>query len=220
MSKRTEAKPFLTYAIIVAFIVVMIIASTPQATGVIQDEYALRPGYVSQGMRLISVLTYSFVHSDWLHIVLNCFALLLVGTIIEGEVGSPRFGIVFLASGVIAGLAHVILNPGSTVVIVGSSGAVFGVLALLFLLSPFKKTTVFSVPIPAALVGVLVAAIELAGAAWAGGGVLASDVQIAGFVTGAALSFWIDAKKATKWLSIGVGVVVILYLMGLFFNLI
>ncbi len=220
MSKRQEAKPFLTYAIIVGWIVVMILASTPPASGVIQDEYALKPSYVSQGMRLISVLTYSFVHSDWVQLVLNCFALFVVGTIIEGEVGSARYGIVFLGSGVIAGLAHIVFNPSSTVVVTGSSGAVFGLLALLFLLAPFKKTTMFGVPIPAALVGVLVASIELAGAAWAGGGVCASDVQIAGFVTGAALSFWIDVKKAIKWLSIGVGVVIVLYALGLFLNLI
>ncbi len=217
---QIEGKPLLTYGIIAVSVIVMILASVTSASGVLLDEYALRPSYVTQGMRIVSVVTYSFIHSDWVHLILNCFALLVVGTIMEGEVGSVRFGIVFLASGVISGLIHVILNPASTSLLVGSSGAVFGALATLFLLTPSKKTTLFAVPLPAILVGVLLASIELAGAAWAGGGVLASDVQIAGFVTGAALSFWIDLKRAIKWLSIGAGAVIILYVLGLFFNLI
>jgi len=40
---------------------------------------------------------------------------------------------------------------------------------MLFLLAPFKRTSIFIVPLPAILVAVLVASIELAGAAYAGG---------------------------------------------------
>ncbi len=90
----------------------------------------------------------------------------------------------------------------------------------MFLLAPFKKTTLFVVPLPAALIGFLVAAVELASVAWASGGQLVNDVQIAGFLTGAAMSFWVDTKRAIKGLAIGAGVVIILYMLGLFFNLI
>jgi membrane associated rhomboid family serine protease len=215
-----EGRPILTYVIIVVSVIVMIHATITSASSLLYDEYALRASYFTHGMRVISIVTYMFIHSDWIHLILNCFALWGVGTIMEREIGSARFGIVFLTSGVISGLEHVILNPASTEVFVGASGAVFGALATLFLLSPFKRTSLFVVPLPAMLVGVLIASIELASVAWASGGVLANDVQIAGFVTGAALSFWIDTKKAIKGLAIGAGVVIILYMFGLFFNLI
>lgn len=218
--KSEEGRPFLTYVIIVVSVIVMLLVTITSAPNLLLDEYALRASYFTHGMRVISIVTYMFIHSDWIHLILNCFALWGIGTIMEREIGSARFGIVFLASGVISGLEHVILYPASTEFFVGASGAVFGVLATLFLLSPFKRTSLFVVPLPAILVGVLMASIELASVAWAGGGVLASDVQIAGFITGATLSFWIDVKKAIKGLAIGAGVVIILYLLGLFFNLI
>jgi len=219
--KSKEGRPTLTYGIIIVSVIVMLHATIfPAVSSLLYDEYALRPSYFTHGMRVISVVTYMFIHADWVHLILNCFALWGVGTIMEREVGPGRFGVVFFASGVASGLIHVVLNPGSTEAIVGASGAVFGALATLFLLSPFKRTSLFVVPLPTLLIGVLMASIELASVAWAGGAIVASDVQIVGFVTGAALSFWIDVKRAIKGLAIGAGVVIILYLFGMFFGVI
>ena len=215
-----EGQPILTYIIIVISVVVMLLATVYSDSGMLYDEYALRASYFTHGMRVISIFTYMFIHSDWIHLILNCFALWGVGTIMEREIGSLRFGVVFLASSIVAGLQHVLLNPASTTFFVGASGAVFGILATLFLLAPFKRTSLFVVPLPAVLVGALIASIELASVAWANGGILPNDVQIAGFAMGAILSFWIDTKKAIKGLAIGAGVVIIVYLFGVFFNLI
>lgn len=218
--KSKEGRPILTYVIIVVSTIIMLHATVTSASGLIYDEYALRASYFTHGMRIISLFTYMFIHADFVHLLLNCFALFCVGSIMEREIGSIRFGLIFLSSGVIAGLEHVIANSSSTEPFVGASGAVFGLLATLFLLAPFKKTTLFVVPLPAALIGFLVAAMELASVAWASGGQLVNDVQIAGFLTGAAMSFWVDTKRAIKGLAIGAGVVIILYMLGLFFNLI
>lgn len=215
-----EGKPIFTYIIIAISVVVMLLATVSPSTALLYDEYALHASYFTHGMRLVGVVTYMFIHSDWVHLILNCFALWGVGMIMENEIGSVKFGMVFLASGVVAGLEHVVLNPGSTVAFVGASGAIFGALATLFLLSPFKRTPLFVVPLPAILVGILITSIELASVAWANGGLFPNDVQIAGFVAGAVLSFWIDTKRAIKGLAIGAGAVIVLYMFGVFFNLI
>lgn len=218
--KSKEGRPILTYVIIVVSTIIMLHATVTSASSLIIDEYALRASYFAHGMRIISIFTYMFIHADFVHLLLNCFALFCVGSIMEREIGSVRFGLIFLVSGIIAGLEHVITHPASTEVFVGASGAVFGLLATLFLLAPFKKTQLFVVPLPAVLIGFLVAAVELGSVAWASGGQLVNDVQVAGFLTGAAMSFWVDTKRAIKGLAIGAGVVILLYMIGLFFNLI
>jgi len=218
--KGKEGRPILTYVIIVVSVIIMLHATVTSASSLIIDEYALRASYFTHGMRIISIFTYMFIHADFVHLLLNCFALFCVGSIMERELGSIRFGLIFLASGVIAGLEHVITHASSADAFVGASGSIFGLLATLFLLSPFKKTQLFVVPLPAALIGFLVAAIELGSVAWASGGQLVNDVQVAGFLTGAAMSFWVDTKRAIKGLAIGAGVVIVLYMIGLFFNLI
>jgi membrane associated rhomboid family serine protease len=220
--KSKEGRPILTYVIIAASALVMLHEAIlpASATSLLYDEYALNPSYVTHGMRIISIVSYMFLHADWVHLILDGFALWGVGTIMEREIGSAKFGIVFLASGVIAGLSHVVLNSGSTIALVGASGAVFGTLATIFLLSPFKKTTIFVAPLPAIMVGVLMVSVELASFVWASGTLAANDVQVIGFVTGAVLSFWIDAKQALKWLAIGAGVTIVIYLLGMYLGII
>jgi len=215
-------KPFLTYLIIVACVVVMIHLSTlPQSTSsVLYDEYALRPSYLVHGLHVISVVTYMFLHADWVHLLVNSFALWGVGTVIERSVGSFKFGIVFLASGVIAGLGHTILNLSSSDQLVGASGAVFGVLALVFLLEPFKLTPLFILPLPAFLVGLLMVSIEVAAIIWAQTPLIAHDAHLVGFAAGAIGAFWIDKRKALKGLVIAASVVILLYVVAVFFNLI
>jgi membrane associated rhomboid family serine protease len=220
--KSKEGRPILTYVVIAVSALVMLHETVlpASASSLLYDEYALSPSYITHGMRIISIVSYMFLHADWVHLILDSFALWGVGTIMEKEIGSARFGIVFLASGVIAGLSHVVLNPSSTIALVGASGAVFGALATLFLLSPFKKTTIFVVPVPAIIIGVLMVSVELASFVWASGMLAANDVQVIGFVTGAVLSFWIDAKRALKWLAIGAGVAIIIYMLGMYLGVI
>ena len=91
-------------------------------------------------MHIISIVTYMFIHVDFVQLVLSCFAIWAVGSIMGREIGSARFGIVFIASGAVAGGGHIIADPSSVTLFVGASGAVFGLLATLFLLMPFKRT--------------------------------------------------------------------------------
>ncbi len=215
-----ESRPVLTYLIIVACVIVMIHLSTlPQdVLSVLYDEYALRPSYIIHGIRVISVVTYMFLHADWVHLLLNSFAIWGVGTVIEKSVGSVKFGIVFIASGVVAGLGHVLVSPASSVPLVGASGAVFGVLALVFLLEPFKLTPLFIVPLPAFLVGLLLVSVEVAALIWAQAPLIAHDAHLAGFAAGTVGAFLIDKRKALKGLVIAASVVILLYLVAVFFN--
>lgn len=217
-----EGKPYLTYTIIAVSALIMLqsVLLSPSVLDTLYNEYALNPSYIVHGLRLISIVSYMFLNANWVHLLVNCFVLWGVGTVIEKEIGSTKFGIVFLASGIVAGLSYVFLNDPSTMPLVGASGAIFGVLAVLFLLTPFKKTQLFLAPLPALLIGILMISVEMAALIWSKDPWIAHDAHIAGFVTGGVASFWIDQKRALKGLAIGAGIVIVVYLLGVFLGFI
>ena len=81
------------------------------------------------------ILTHQFLHGGWLHIVANMWTLWIFGDNVEDRMGPVRFTIFYLLCGTAAGLAHLYVNPDSTVPSVGASGAIAGVLGAYFFFS-------------------------------------------------------------------------------------
>lgn len=84
-------------------------------------------GLVAAGQwwRLVSAL---FLHGGALHLGLNGYALWMLGPLLERFYGSRRFVVLYLGSGLGAGLGSYLWTPGASV---GASGAVFGLLGAL-----------------------------------------------------------------------------------------
>lgn len=79
---------------------------------------------VSIMVRPWTVLTYMFVHAGFWHIAFNMIALYFFGPRVEERLGSGRFLVFYLISG-LGGAALTFLTP--TALIVGASAATFGV---------------------------------------------------------------------------------------------
>ena len=95
---------------------------------------------VNQGeyWRFISSM---FLHSGMRHLTNNMLSLYVIGLMLEKRVGSLKFAIIYLISGIGGNIGEYLLHEraGSTVVAVGASGAVFGVMgALLWVLIKHK----------------------------------------------------------------------------------
>ncbi|HOJ31975.1 MAG TPA: rhomboid family intramembrane serine protease [Candidatus Hydrogenedentes bacterium] len=107
--------------------------------GVVPRRYT-QPGWAAHvgfpGIGLASFLTMTFLHGGWLHIISNLWTLWIFGDNVEDRMGPARFLLFYLTCGVIAGIAHVVTNPGSTVPAIGASGAIAGVLGAYFFLYP------------------------------------------------------------------------------------
>ena len=69
-----------------------------------------------------------FVHSDFLHILGNMFVFFFMGIAFEQRIGAKKFLTIYLITGICGALTHALLNLNSTVVLVGASGAIFGIL--------------------------------------------------------------------------------------------
>jgi membrane associated rhomboid family serine protease len=72
-----------------------------------------------------TLVTYMFVHANFMHILFNMLGLYFFGPRVEQRIGSPRFFALYMIAGITGGLLS-FYNP--TVNIIGASGAVYGVL--------------------------------------------------------------------------------------------
>lgn len=81
---------------------------------------------------LLPVLTSVFMHANFLHLLLNMLVLWSIGRIAEIMIGSWRFLAIYLASGVAASLGFVAVNSDSTIILMGASGAISGIMGALF----------------------------------------------------------------------------------------
>ena len=75
------------------------------------------------------LLSYMFVHANLLHLVLNMFAYLQLARFAELLYGQWRFHVIYLASGIIAGVTSVMWNINVNTV--GASGAILGIMGSL-----------------------------------------------------------------------------------------
>ena len=95
---------------------------------------------------VLAVLTSMFLHGGLLHLGGNMLFLWVFGNNIEDKRGKVPYLIFYLVSGVVATFAHVALDPGSTIPLVGASGAIAGVMGAYLVLFPHVQIrTVFLV---------------------------------------------------------------------------
>jgi len=93
--------------------------------------------YIMEG-EVWRLITPTFMHSGFSHMLFNSFSLVLFGPALEPMLGSGRFLFVYLLSGLIANLATLLLEP-LTYTHVGSSGAIFGLFGYYIAIIMFRK---------------------------------------------------------------------------------
>lgn len=91
-----------------------------------------------------TLLTYMFFHGDVMHLAGNMLFLWVFGDNVEDAMGHVRFLAFYIVCGVIAGLVHSLVMPGSTVPLIGASGAVAGVIAAYIMLHPRVRVWVLA----------------------------------------------------------------------------
>jgi membrane associated rhomboid family serine protease len=160
-SLMSRSAPFVTYALIALNVAIYLWDREWRMFGpsVVFGDLAMRPNEViaafAGGDRfpLATVFTSMFLHGNFLHILGNMLYLLTFGGGVESALGGPRFALFYLFWGIVAGAAHIFVDPGSDVPTVGASGAIGGALGCYFLLFPASKIEIlipfFPVPLVA-----------------------------------------------------------------------
>jgi len=91
--------------------------------------------------RVGALFTATFLHADFIHLLLNLFFLWIFGGAVEEALGAWRFVLLYLGCGGAGALVHALAHPGSPLPLVGASGAVSGVMGAFFALFPRRRVT-------------------------------------------------------------------------------
>ena len=123
------------------------------AAGVIPlDFIAIKPSNILEGKYLWTFLTSIFMHAGFFHLFVNMLSLLFIGSLVEKILGKKRYFWFYMISGLLAGLFFVlsslIFPSDFNTFAVGASGALFGLVGLLVLLTPNLPVYVMFIPIP------------------------------------------------------------------------
>ena len=125
-----SGEPRVTYALI-AINVVMLLATGQFGVGDTSSnrlfaDLALYGPAISQDNEYWRLVTSGFLHAGLLHIAFNMYLLYYLGTMLEPALGSLRFALIYFTSLLAGSFGALLLDP--TVVTVGASGAVFGLM--------------------------------------------------------------------------------------------
>jgi membrane associated rhomboid family serine protease len=88
---------------------------------------------IPEGLTLIS---YMFLHTDFLHLTSNMLFLWVFGDNVEDAMGHAKYVAFYLLCGIAAGLLHALVLPTSRLPLMGASGAVAGTIAAYLILHP------------------------------------------------------------------------------------
>jgi membrane associated rhomboid family serine protease len=76
----------------------------------------------------LGLLTSMFLHGSLLHLGGNMWFLWIFGNNIEDRMGAFPFAVFYLVGGLVATIAHVAVQPDSTIPVVGASGAIAAIM--------------------------------------------------------------------------------------------
>ncbi len=141
---RIIKTPWATYTIVAANIVVHFLV-TWNTNFVISDRVARTFGFSPASFGNLSavptLVTSIFFHGDLLHLFGNMIFLLVFGRRVENQLETVNFLTFYLATGISACLAHLLMEPNSSSPLIGASGAISGVLGAFFICNPTARIT-------------------------------------------------------------------------------
>ncbi len=137
--------PLFTYVLIAINVLVFLWEMT-LSQGRLQEAFldlSVVPNNISDNPfsleAFLDIVRSMFFHGGYDHILGNMLYLWLFGDNVEDRLGQLLFIVLYFVSGFAAALAQVIINPDSTIPLVGASGAIAGVLGSYLVLFPGVK---------------------------------------------------------------------------------
>lgn len=197
----SDRTPVVTYALLIANAAIWLWSVTAitgdSALNWFYYSYALIPARLAGGEGYTGLLTSMFLHAGVLHLAGNMLFLFIFGDNLEDRMGHLPFAAFYIACGIAAGLAQVLIDPTSAVPTVGASGAIAGVMGGYLLLFPRARVDIILIlivffkifPVPAwIMLGIWFAMQAFGGLGPQGDGGVAYWAHIGGFVAGLILT--------------------------------
>lgn len=152
----TRRFPVITIALMVICVVTFVhqLTLTPAGLDAFVYQFGAIPGLLTGKYEFhdadiavippsATLVTCMFLHGGWAHLLGNMMFLWIFGNNVEDAMGRVRFVVFYLLTGIGAAATHVASDPGSSVPMIGASGAISGVLGAYFLLHPHARVRAF-----------------------------------------------------------------------------
>lgn len=128
------------------------------------DRYKLNVGEIIYSRQYNRLLTSAFLHEDWMHLVFNMFSLFFFSPIVIEYTTEFYFLLLYFVSVLGGNIFSILLNKNKSYFsAVGSSGGVTGVVFSSIYLFPEMTISVFFIPMPAWIFGVIYLSYSLFG---------------------------------------------------------
>src|SRR5262245_5394342 len=141
-----------------------------------------------------TIVTYMFLHGNWMHIAFNMIALVFFGPRVEDRLSSKRFTILYFLSGFTGALVSTIFSPTSA--IIGASAGVFGVMLAFAHYWPDAPLLIWGIlPVPARTLVFFTTILSI----WSGfthtGGNVAHFAHLGGYAGAWLYMRWVDRTR-------------------------
>lgn len=146
-------------------------------------------------------VTYMFLHGGFFHLLLNMFVLWMFGTTLESTWGSRRFLQFYAVCGIGAGMLNAAVTPGSPVPVIGSSGAIYGLLMAFGILFPNQLIYIWGIfPVRAKYFVIGTGLVELITAMGTEQSGIAHVAHLGGMLFGFVYMKWGDLRRSLSGL--------------------
>ncbi len=153
--------------------------------------FAFFPAFAAQYPWMF--VTSIFLHASIDHILFNMIALFFFGTYLERMVGPRLFLLVFFIAGIVGNFGYMLTAPSSTTPAIGASGAIYGIIGMLAVLTPMTMVYVyFIVPMPMVVFAALYAVLDFIGLFTPSD--IANGAHIAGLTVGIAFALYLRQR--------------------------
>jgi membrane associated rhomboid family serine protease len=161
-------------------------ATSPELT----SPFAFRPAFIIT--RPWTMVTYMFLHGGLMHLAFNMMGLFFFGPRVEERLGSKRFFVLYMISGVTGALFSFFFQRFAAVV--GASGAIFGVMLAFAYFWPRDRIFIWGVlPIEARWLVIITTVLALYSGMTGSGGGVAHFAHLGGYAGAFVYLRWIGA---------------------------
>lgn len=141
----TSSRPVVTPLLIGLNVATFVVSWWLEAQGVtwVSAGYGMVPARLAADPlgEAVKIFTSMFLHADFMHLLWNMMFLHIFGDNVEDALGKWKFTVFYFVAGFCGALGQMWVSPGSSVPMIGASGAIAGVLGGYLVLFPRAPIT-------------------------------------------------------------------------------
>jgi membrane associated rhomboid family serine protease len=161
--RQRLAAPTATYLIMALCIGVFAYGEATGTSRVLVEKYGYLPSALDgRGLDgYLRLLTHMFLHGNWVHLIVNMIVLWSFGRGLEPVMGSFRFVVLYLVTGVLAAIGHGVINVQADIILIGASGAIAGVVGAAAVAAPRMPVIFVVFPMPLWIAAIAIVILQI-----------------------------------------------------------